>query len=140
MQQKPKSLNDAILFLQMNARSNSKGQCAAYVRMALNHGGFDVKKSGDAKNYGSELERVGFAKIQAYDGTNPSVLSTDGYMPSYSPTAGDISIIQPYSGGSFSGHMAMYDGKRWVSDFRQNSMYPGNGYRNKKPAFIIYRC
>lgn len=53
--------------------------------------------------------------------------------------AGDVAIIQPYAGGNPSGHMTMYDGTTWYLDFRQNSMYPGGGYRAAQPAYKIFR-
>ncbi len=123
----------------MNAGSYSNKQCAEYVRTALNKGGFDVRKTADAKDYGPELERVGFAITEIYDGMHPERLSADGYLLGYKPTAGDVTIIQPYPTGNPSGHMTMYDGKRWISDFRQSTMYAGDGYRKKKPAYVIYR-
>jgi len=42
--------------------------------------------------------------------------------------------------GHPSGHMAMFDGDLWVSDFEQlHGLYPGPGYRKIKPHFKIYR-
>ncbi len=136
---KEKNITEAILLLQMNARSCSTKRCAEHVRMALNEGGFDVRPSGDAKDYGPELERVGFLITAIYDGMRPFMLSPEGYMTGYKPISGDVTIIQPYPLGNPSGHMTMYDGKCWISDFRQRTMYSGDGYRDKKPAYVIYR-
>ena len=55
--------------------------------------------------------------------------------PGSTVIAGDVAIIQPYAGGNPSGHRTMYDGTTWYSDFRQNSMYPGGGYRAVQPAY-----
>ena len=37
------------------------------------------------------------------------------------------------------GHMQMFDGSVWISDFKQNGFWAGPGYRTHKPAFKIYR-
>lgn len=48
-------------------------------------------------------------------------------------------IIQPIPGHPH-GHMAMYDGAYWISDFVQYyGFYPGNAYRTAKPPYQIYR-
>ena len=53
--------------------------------------------------------------------------------------AGDVVVIQPAM-GHLHGHMAMYNGKIWISDFKQqNGLYPGEAYRKEKPVFKIYR-
>jgi hypothetical protein len=52
---------------------------------------------------------------------------------------GDVGIVQPIPSHPF-GHMAMYDGTDWVSDFRQfHGLYPGAAYRAADPPFTIYR-
>jgi hypothetical protein len=54
------------------------------------------------------------------------------------PRRGDIAVIQPLL-DEIHGHMAMYDGEIWISDFKQRSMYPGPEYRRQQPDFAIYR-
>jgi hypothetical protein len=56
-----------------------------------------------------------------------------------SPQAGDVIILQPYEGGSVSGHIAIFDGQEWYSDFRQRDMWAGPGFRASKPEYKIYR-
>lgn len=133
-----KDIDKTIEYLKEHVESHSFGQCAKYVRRALNAGGFDVNPSGNAKNYSSELEKVGFRPVVIYSGNNPEGLSDEGYVRGYTPQAGDVAIIQPYEGGNPAGHMTMYDGSHWLSDFRQRTMYPGSGYRREKPPYIIY--
>jgi hypothetical protein len=42
--------------------------------------------------------------------------------------------------GSQHGHLEMWDGDKWVSDFEQtDDIYPGPGYRAAKPDVTIYR-
>ncbi|MFO6299030.1 hypothetical protein [Rahnella selenatireducens] len=113
----------AISHIRSNAGSHSTHRCARYTRQAIEAGGVHLDNIPDAKDYGASLERAGFREVPA-----GSTL-----------VAGDVAIIQPYQGGNPSGHMTMYDGTTWFSDFRQTSMYPGQGYRNTHPAYKIYR-
>lgn len=57
----------------------------------------------------------------------------------YAPQAGDVVVIQPHKGGSKEGHIAMYTGSAWVSDFRQRDLWGGPGYRKHKPTAVVYR-
>ena len=44
------------------------------------------------------------------------------------PRKGDISVLPQNHHSSF-GHIAIYDGKQWVSDFKQKSPYPNSTYK-----------
>ena len=121
----------AVAHLNSHAENHSLGKCARYVREAVEAGGVTLIHHISAKDYGrggrkdiSSLERVMF-KAQA---TEPAVFM-----------AGDVAVIQPIPGHPH-GHMTMFNGKIWVSDFRQyHGLYPGKSYRDLKPAFTIYR-
>ena len=76
-----------------------------------------------AKDYGSLLKNAGFSVIGTFE----------------TPREGDVIVIQPYAGGNPSGHMALFDGQHWYSDFRQRDMWAGPGYRAAKPPYVIYR-
>ena len=117
------SRDEAISQIRSRAGSHSIHRCAFYTREVIEAGGVHVDNVPDAKNYGRSLERAGFREVPL----GSTVI------------AGDVAIIQPYAGGNPSGHMTMYDGTTWYSDFRQNSMYPGGGYRAAQPAYKIYR-
>jgi len=52
---------------------------------------------------------------------------------------GDIVVIQPHARGNPSGHMAGYDGRIWISDFKQRDFWSGQGYRESKPSHVFYR-
>jgi type VI secretion system secreted protein VgrG len=102
-------------------------RCAHFVRVAIEAGG--VRLAGypiDAKDYGPCLTAAGF-----------STVSANGYVP----VKGDVIVIQPYPGGSPAGHIEMYDGVQWVSDYKQpgNDIWPGSFYRKANPAYAIYR-
>ncbi len=57
----------------------------------------------------------------------------------YVPQKGDIVVIQPYEGGNENGHIAAYDGKQWVSDFKRRDFWGGPGYRTLQPSHRFYR-
>lgn len=109
--------------LRMHAQGHSTNNCARYVREAIEAGGITISRTHSAKDYGYSLHQAGFVEIDASTPLQP----------------GDVVIIQPIPGHPH-GHMAMYDGTYWISDFVQNyGFYPGNGYRTAKPPYQIYR-
>ncbi len=117
----------SLKHLRRHALLKSAAKCATFIRQALNAGGFPNKhKPKDAKDYRAYLTLYGFAEM--------SVSITE-----YRPEVGDITVIQSYPGGNSSGHIAMFDGQEWISDFRQRDMWSGSGYRSHQPAFRIYR-
>ncbi|EEF3390352.1 hypothetical protein Q8D36_003040 [Salmonella enterica] len=86
-------------------------------------GGITLGHTYHAKDYGPMLRSAGFTTIGTYE----------------MPREGDVIIIQPYAGGNPSGHMAIYDGADWYSDFKQRDMWAGPGYRAARPSYTIYR-
>lgn len=113
----------AGVYARDHAGTTSHRRCAEYVRKAIRAGGVDVRNTHDAKDYGPALESAGFRAI----GPGQHIIE------------GDVAVIQPYPGGNTSGHMAIYDGSTWFSDFRQRDMWGGPGYRTQQPAYVIYR-
>lgn len=115
----------AIAHLNSHANSHSLGRCAEYVRKAVEAGGLQLGRHGSAKDYGLSLKTVGFLPL--------------GVSAAAQPIAGDVVVIQLILGHPH-GHMAMFNGKIWVSDFKQlHGFYPGPSYRKLKPSFVIYR-
>ncbi len=104
-------------------RSFSSGWCAEFTRKAIQAGGITLGHTYHAKDYGPMLRSVGFTAIGTYE----------------MPREGDVIIIQPYAGGNPSGHMAIYDGADWYSDFKQRDIWAGPGYRAARPSYTIYR-
>jgi hypothetical protein len=77
-----------------------------------------------AKDYGASLRAAGFLSLGQI---------AAGYL------AGDVAIVDAIDGHP-SGHMAMFNGVSWVSDFKQqHGLYPGAAYRSKRPRFTIFR-
>lgn len=115
----------AVRELAASAGAASMGQCAKYVRTALEAGGLDTsQRPVSAKDYGPFLIGLGFASVP---------------LGAYLPAKGDVAVIQSYPGGDVHGHIAMYDGNQWISDFKQRDMWGGPGYRQHKPSYAIYR-
>lgn len=110
-------------YLRAHAHSTSQGQCARAVREALEAGGLCTDgRPGSAKDYDSFLPSLGFYEV---DPNN------------YIPQAGDI-VVHEAKEGHEHGHIAMYDGSDWISDFIQRDMFGGSAYRND-PDYSIWR-
>jgi hypothetical protein len=52
---------------------------------------------------------------------------------------GDVAVFQPAQGHSKSGHIEMWDGTRWVSDFKQQHFSPYHGLTPSDLNFKIYQ-
>lgn len=114
--------NAAVKKLNERAQDRSQGRCAEYVRVAIEAGGLILTRHTSAKDYGGSLLTVGFSVVG------------DGLFKS-----GDVAIIQPITGHPH-GHMVMFNGRIWVSDFKQyRGYYPGPSYRKIKPSVTFYR-
>jgi hypothetical protein len=120
----PWNVNQAVGHLNDNAEPASVGRCAQYTREAIEAGGVSLVHHESAQDYGPSLSAVGFVE---YAGEPPG-----GYQ------RGDVAVIQGFDGHPH-GHMQMYDGSAWVSDFQQRDFWPGPAYRTTQPGFRIYR-
>lgn len=123
----------AVNWLNNNAHESwkdAKGQCAKYVRLALEAGGLNTAGHPvPAWQYSTFLPKLGFTPV-----------NTTNYMK------GDIAVMEGYPGatadpktGIAYGHIQMFSGTQWISDFKQRDFWPGGGYRKNEPAFEIYR-
>lgn len=112
----------AAEYATQNAERKSVGLCAMYVRKAIIHGGLPVYKWGDAWTYKYLLPILGFEKVGDKDDLK----------------VGDIVVFQPTRGRRF-GHIAMWNGRQWVSDFRQRSIVVHSDYRKEGSGYDIFR-
>lgn len=117
--------NELSDWMDAHALTRSTHHCAMYCRLGMEAAGLntvDRPQSGDAGDYGPFLLRHGAQTI-----------SPDSYIPQ----VGDVVVFDKTSQHPF-GHIEMYDGHHWVSDFMQHRMSP---YRdaNSAPPFTIYR-
>jgi hypothetical protein len=114
--------NAAIAYLDVHAEDDSTGRCASYTRAAIEAGGVTLTPVADAKDYGPSLTAVGFVALP--------------YCP-VEFEAGDVVIFNQVQDHPH-GHMAMYDGTQWVSDWAQAHFAPGSKYRQHMD-YVIYR-
>lgn len=118
----------AVANIVAGKKDGSTGKCATHVRLALVAGGMDTSGNPvSAKDYGPFLTKKEFKAI------------ADADVEKAAFAKADVVVIQPYQGGSSHGHIAMYSGTAWISDFEQNDMWGGPGYRKNKPSHAVYR-
>ena len=114
--------------LRTSARNQSQGKCARAIRLALEAAGANTAGHPvNAKDWGATLLRIGFQVI--------AVHRPEGFLF----RKGDIVVMQPYLGGHPAGHIAGFDGRKWVSDFIQHDFWAGPGYRKERPSYAVYR-
>lgn len=98
------------------AHSRSQGRCAMYVRKALQQAGYQFTPQTSAYMYANgTLKSAGFVQISANN---------------YKPQVGDVVVFNRTAKNPH-GHIQIYDGNQWVSDFRQPKFSPysqHNGY------------
>lgn len=87
------------------AHGKSLGRCALYVRKALQSAGYRFTPQPSAYMYATNgtLAKAGFTK-----------LNNNNYVPQ----VGDVAVFNRSSKHPH-GHIQIYDGTQWVSDFRQ---------------------
>lgn len=106
----------AVEYLTSHAEGHSVNRCAMYVRHAIGAGGCPTfLQPPSACDYEEFLPDLGFSQIEAVV---------------YTPQAGDIAVFSAIKGHKH-GHICMYDGNQWVSDFKQRSMYSAAAYRHE---------
>jgi hypothetical protein len=115
------NIDNAIAWLTANAHERSIHRCGSYVGQALQHGGYKGSRA-DGKDYGPILQKIGFQEI-----------STNGYQP----MRGDVTV---YSGNTSHqwGHVQMYTGEEWASDFFQGYIGIRKGYEYGGRGFMVY--
>ena len=114
-------MNAAVSHLKSHAKSSTTGWCAAYVADTLEAGGFRFQRQGSAYQYRTNgiLVGIGYKEIP-----RPSSFQK-----------GDITVTEG-NGAHPHGHMAMWSGTNWISDFVQNSEFV---YRVSQPPVHYFR-
>ena len=120
-------INSATTGMTERAMCSSIGRCGEYQRLGLNDGGINTRVAFNnleldhAYKYETFLSKKGFSNL--------------GHtMQSYTPKAGDIMVFGRTS-NHLSGHVQMFNGTNWVSDFIQQTPYPWSDYRR----YTIFR-
>lgn len=107
-------IDKAVAYVISNAKTQKPyGDCALYVRKAINEGGISGSW-GDAWQYITALPTIGFTDL--------------GKITEFKK--GDIVVFNK-TGGRKWGHIAMWTGSQWVSDFKQNSILVHDDYDGK---------
>ncbi|MFH7804432.1 CHAP domain-containing protein [Acinetobacter sp. A1-4-2] len=111
-------------FLQSVSSTSSSQKCAKSIRLALESAGARFQSHPvAAADWGNTLMKIGYREI------NPKFDA---------PKEGDIYIIDR-TGKHVYGHIAGFNGKQWVSDFKQRSydVYNEKGltYKYYRPSF-----
>ena len=112
----------AAEYVTKNAESKSVGLCAKYVRKAIVAGGIPLYQGGNAWSYKYLLPLLGFKEIE--DVNDKKV--------------GDIVVFQPI-GKRYFGHIAMWNGRQWISDFKQHSIIVHSDYSKDDCEYTIFR-
>ena len=82
--------------------------------MAIEKGGVaTTNRPVDAWRYVYYLPTIGFGKVTSFISNSPN-----GYVP----MKGDIAVYKKQNRTDVPGHICMYTGQRWCSDFKQNNM------------------
>ncbi|KAF2328460.1 peptidoglycan amidohydrolase family protein [Flavobacterium nitrogenifigens] len=112
-------INKAVSYIESHAESQSLSKCATYVRLAIEAGGLKSNaQPRNALNYFGILKQLGFKELQ-----------TTTYIK------GDIVVFDAVTGHQY-GHIAMWTGTEWISDFKQKSIIVNNAYNNGKSSIF----
>ena len=104
----------AAMYIRTHHLEKSHTCCAWYVMRAMQSGGCPI----------------GILPAWAYKYVLPIYGFEEVPKESYKPELGDIVVFKAVKNHQW-GHIAMYDGNNWISDFKQRSMYvysKHNGY------------
>lgn len=114
------NMSKCIQHLRANAYETSHHQCAAFVKRAMNAGGLPYFPANGGDNW-RVCQRLGYIRYQPV-GVNAtqSTPTTENRSPR-NAVVGDICCV--YSSGTV-GHMCMFDGYQWISDFKQKTCIP----------------
>lgn len=126
-----------------NAGAKSSGNCARYVREALNHGGERLQKLNSAHMQERWLIARGWSVIARF----PQPTADIGVALYHTLQSGDVAIFQ-HDNKRPHGHSQMWHAgfRVWVSDFvqrrvppwtRERQIWPGPGWEKDRVPFVI---
>ena len=119
-----------VNYVDKHVLPKSTGNCATHIREGLQAGGAKVpvinSRYPNALGYGPVLTTNGFTPID--------------FDPSADlPQLGDTAVFQPFPGGNPAGHVEVWDGHQWVSDWPQRRFWPSQDYEDN-PNYQVYRA
>lgn len=110
-------------FATRNAAARSQSKCAMYIRIALQQGGgFQFTPRGSAYQYNEVLPGLGF---KAYPASEPAKI-------------GDV-IVYGRCVDHKHGHIQVWNGKNWVSDFVQRRAVPYKAGYDPTQSITLWR-
>ena len=109
----------AVEYAIAKSGEKSRCMCAWYVTKALHQGGCLWCGIYPAYAYEDRLALLGFEEV-----------------PQEECKRGDIAILSSNSKSVF-GHVAIFDGKNWHSDFKQKGIYPSATYRSESKCKVF---
>lgn len=126
------NISNACDWLIKNSKASTQHECATYVRLAIEAGFNDPNStSGRPKwawKYINYLPSIGFKFIDKVDKLY------NGDKGKYSPLVGDIAVYMKGNNEYVPGHICMYTGNQWMSDFKQKNMIV---YQSTPKAYIF---
>ena len=124
-----KKVAAAASYARQHAEVRSKRRCAHYVTNALQANGFKFNRPRYAYQYHTNgtLTKLGFNMV--YSG-----------LGKYDAKVGDICVVNKFNtpDGNEHYHVAINDGKNWISDFVQKSSEAWNIYKGVRPNNGVY--
>lgn len=113
------NIQGAVQSLIARSGASSQHACARFVRMAMESGGLSTATRPNwAWKYIQWLPTQGWSLVG-----NVKTNEAQAEWTQSSARPGDIAVYQkPGVGSSQPGHICMYTGGQWISDFRQNRM------------------
>jgi hypothetical protein len=119
-----------------HAASRPLGSCAYYVRTALANGGGLTLCNSDHPGYAYQYATQGCLVDSGF-----TKISSNGYVPK----EGDVVVfdkltptVLPKCASHSCGHIEIYSGSQWVSDFRQQGFLPATAYEGHN--YTIFRA
>jgi len=114
----------AAEYARKHAKKKSIGYCAKYVANALEYAGLKFQRQPSAYMYHTRgiLSKAGFGLVSKG-------------MKGYTPEPGDVCVIDRFNSHEH-GHICIYDGRNWISDFVQNGP---NVYKDGPGPMYFYR-
>ena len=123
------NIQEACNWLHNHSRVKSSGWCARFVRLSIEAGGLSTAGHPNwAWRYINYLPKIGFEFLGKFDN------SYKGDGGTYSPQPGDIAVYTKGRDTSVPGHICMWTGVSWESDFKQKNMIV---YAKTSQAYIF---
>ena len=119
---KKSKIDKALEFLERNAEPNSTKSCGRYVGKALLAGGFNIRTHGRNASlyyYDKILVNARFKIIEEINNKSVQFLNDN-----YSKQQRGVILVILNKTKDGNGHICMYNGSKWISDFVQDNMVP----------------